>query len=412
MDLRRLKASVTISAPYPEGAIMHLANGFSISGELGDLWAPSRAPLRRLAGALDVTSPGLGARLTRGSGRIAELREVAPSLEMGRLLARMAPGELIFSRYTSYMKRSFDRMVDQRAKTTGTIIGMPESSLATFRSRPDAVKVMHHVDAHPKYHNEALINFYGPLSARRELYPTKMVDQIEAELGLADQILVPSEIVKNQMISNGISEKKLLKIPYGVDMQAFDPTSHRRSTNRRPLIIYVGQISLRKGIPFLLEAIKNQPYDVKVVGPLWPGMPMPRWPANVTYLGVLPQPALAAELSQADAYVFPSIEDNFALSVLEAAAAGLPIITTTAVGSSEFLSDRIAVKLPPGDVSALREALRRIGPLSSEERYEHAMEVRQSAWRTNSWNDYVDEVRTALGMSSSNLLGLKTRKAQ
>lgn len=67
-------------------------------------------------------------------------------------------------------------------------------------------------------------------------------------------------------------------------------------------------------------------------------------------------------------FAFPSLQENFPLVLLEAMAAGCAIVTTDATGCAEVVGDA-AVRVPPADVGALAQALRRL--LSDDEQVHH-----------------------------------------
>ena len=94
-------------------------------------------------------------------------------------------------------------------------------------------------------------------------------------------------------------------------------------------------------------------------------------------------------MQQHDAFVLPSLEDACALVTVEAAATGLPVITTRANGGHELLGDDPALALvTPGDPASLADALRAVAPLTQERREELAVARRQHALA--SWDEYAD----------------------
>ena len=63
-------------------------------------------------------------------------------------------------------------------------------------------------------------------------------------------------------------------------------------------------------------------------------------------------------MSEADAFVFPSLFEGFALVILEAMAAGLPVITTPNTAGPDLIEDgKEGLIVPAGDANALREAM-------------------------------------------------------
>lgn len=276
-----------------------------------------------------------------------------------------------------------------------TLIGMPGSSLHTFEANTSRRLVLHEIDAHPRTRNDRLEHFYGARHARAEMYPRRFVERIEAEMELADNILVPGRVVASQMHEHGIAESKVITVPYGVDPTVFRPgdSDRRGPGNGRLQAVFTGQVCLRKGVPFLLEAVRNQPIDLTIVGQIFDKRIVKNLPSNVTLAGILSPGELADLYARMDVFVLPSIEDNFALVVAEAAGAGLPVITTKETGSHELLSENHTV-LDAGHVQTLRDALASHAQLTWQRRQEIANETSSSAF--TSWEIYADRVIEAI----------------
>jgi glycosyltransferase-like protein len=79
---------------------------------------------------------------------------------------------------------------------------------------------------------------------------------------------------------------------------------------------------------------------------------------DVVVLGTVPDPELRRWYWSADAFVFPSVKEGFGLVVLEALAAGLPVVATDIPVFRQYLTDRrTAVLSAPGDARALARAM-------------------------------------------------------
>ncbi|TFD17285.1 glycosyltransferase [Cryobacterium sp. TMT1-21] len=369
-------AKFVLAAPYPEGAIVGLARSLSDRGLLTSLYMPSRSVARAAARAsLVLRQTSRAKRLLRGASDVEQLQEVLPSLEFRRLFHKALNSPMDMDAF----KKRFDEHVARVVPTAPeTLIGMPGACLALFERFDESLRVFHEVDAHPRFHNEALLAVYDEIDVRRELHPNHYVERVEAEIHLADLILSPSSLVTGQMRDNGVDKKKVVQIPYAVDLERFSPPKTER-TSGRPRLVYVGQISRRKGIPFLIEAMRSATPELVLIGPLVDPSLIEGLPANVTYAGVLPHEDLTAALSLADAFVFPSIEDNFALVVLEAVGTGLPVITTANVGSSELLDPQDVTLVTPGSTGELLAAISSVEPLTLHLRQERADRVRRSS---------------------------------
>jgi glycosyltransferase involved in cell wall biosynthesis len=80
--------------------------------------------------------------------------------------------------------------------------------------------------------------------------------------------------------------------------------------------------------------------------------------SRIACLGELQGASLGDVFHRSDIFVSPSLYEGYGMALAEAMARGLPVITTTGGAASETVPDQAALKVPPGDVAALREALR------------------------------------------------------
>ncbi len=163
-------------------------------------------------------------------------------------------------------------------------------------------------------------------------------------------------------------------IPNGVELDRFakaspEPTEH-------PTIFFVGRHEPRKGLEPLLRAFGRLPADTR----LWvagTGPDTDRLRAEhgadprISWLGRIDDADKAARMKGADVVCAPSLGgESFGVVLLEAMAAGTPVVASDLPGYRKVARDRIeAILVPPGDVVGLAEALARIltdGSLAEE----------------------------------------------
>jgi phosphatidylinositol alpha-mannosyltransferase len=158
-------------------------------------------------------------------------------------------------------------------------------------------------------------------------------------------------------------------LPNGVEVERFakaDPWPLPQTPGGSGrAILFVGRHEPRKGLEVLLKAFSALDTDAV----LWVAGEGPETaalagsaPANVEWLGRISDEELAGRLRTAAAFCAPSLHgESFGVVLLEAMAAGTPVVASDIAGYRDVARhDREAVLVPGGDVAALTEALRRV----------------------------------------------------
>jgi len=182
-----------------------------------------------------------------------------------------------------------------------------------------------------------------------------------AELEIADFITVPSRFAYESMLAEGIPEERLFLIPYGVDVNRFTPGEPPVDTFR---LLFVGQVSLRKGVPYLLQAWERLSLpraELWLAGRVTPDaqqiVARYRDHPTIRFLGHVRD--IPAIYRQASVFVLPSIEEGSALVTYEAMATALPLIFT--YNSGAVARDGVeGIQIPVRDVDALAAAIDRL----------------------------------------------------
>jgi glycosyltransferase involved in cell wall biosynthesis len=158
----------------------------------------------------------------------------------------------------------------------------------------------------------------------------------------------------------------------GIDIDAFPFRPPARLANRPPRVVTVARVSAEKGHLVLLEATKrlvDQGIDLelRIIGD-GPSAPMVQRVAadlglgeRVAFVGELQPSEVSASLREADLFCLPSFAEGIPVSIMEAMAVGVPVITTYVGGIPELAVDgETALVVPPGNAEALATALRRL----------------------------------------------------
>jgi len=209
------------------------------------------------------------------------------------------------------------------------------------------------------------------LSEERELNPdfagllpdhedsaSKLASKDE-ELSLSDYVFVPSQHVRNTL-DGFVAQEKIRVINYGAPpIQNLKVLSAQKSKALK--VIFVGSLTQRKGISYLLDAVDQLKSDVELT---LIGM---RYRANSIvdaacsrgrWFETLPHSEVIKVMREADVLVLPSLAEGCALVVLEALACGLPVIITPNTGSLEFVRDgREGYVVPIRNADAIADRL-------------------------------------------------------
>ncbi len=196
-----------------------------------------------------------------------------------------------------------------------------------------------------------------------------------AMLPLVDYVLAPSSFVAKSFLDRGFSPDRVLRNIYPVDLSCFVPLPEPRPTSRPLTVISTGRLSLRKGSPYLLEAfqlvLRKHPTaqllltrdietSIRPILGLYRDLPI-HWAPS------LPHPRLAERLRSADVFVLPSLEDGYAVTLAEALACGLPVVTTPNTGASDLVEPGVNGEIVPiRDAKAMADAI-----LNCRDRIQH-----------------------------------------
>ncbi|MDJ0979377.1 MAG: glycosyltransferase [Erythrobacter sp.] len=178
-----------------------------------------------------------------------------------------------------------------------------------------------------------------------------------AELGLYDYIFSSNDEVDAALLDLGIPECRILKTSFGWTRSRFASAPVERAPGDGLRFVFVGSIDVRKGAPNLVEAWTKAAVDGQLLfagsveAGLRPIMESAFAKSDITHLGHV---ADVAELYRAcDVFVFPTHEEGGPQVTYEAAACGLPVITTP-MGAARLIEDGVTGLIAPaGDVDAL-----------------------------------------------------------
>ena len=190
-------------------------------------------------------------------------------------------------------------------------------------------------------------------------------------------VVAPSAEVRDRMVRQGL-RRPLEVIPTGVDLASFqggDPSRVREELGLEPgdpVLLYMGRVAREKSLDFLLEVLgqarRCDPRLRLVLVGDGPGRADLEARAQAlglggqaTFLGYRPRSELKHYLAASTLFVFASQTETQGLVLLEAQAAGVPVLAVRASGVNEAVAPgRSGFLVEPGDLEGFVGTLRRV----------------------------------------------------
>lgn len=189
-----------------------------------------------------------------------------------------------------------------------------------------------------KYHHEG---FY---QEEAYLWKQKYEKVILNELKYVDYFFAPSNVVCRSLEFCGIGKNRIKVVPYGVDINKFEFIPKVYNPVRPLRLIYVGQISYRKGLHHLLGVVNkyNTALEVSLAGAYNENNEIYKkykGCKNVHFLGFVTRDILAMEYQTSDVFVLPSLGEGFAMVILEALSTGTPVLISNLAGGDDAIDN-------------------------------------------------------------------------
>ena len=189
----------------------------------------------------------------------------------------------------------------------------------------------------------------------------RFTDQAREAARRSDRIIAVSEFTARQVIDLlGVEAAKVRVVHHGVRLAGEPPPG-----TREKIILHVGAIQHRKNLSRLVDAFERVDRDWQLVLAGSEGYGAPEILAKIAnspgyervrVLGYVSSAALAAWYRRAAIFAFPSLDEGFGMPVLEAMAAGTPVLASNRSAIPEVAGDA-AWLVNPEDTEELTSAL-------------------------------------------------------
>jgi glycosyltransferase involved in cell wall biosynthesis len=213
---------------------------------------------------------------------------------------------------------------------------------------------------------------HHPLGHESGLAPARRDALLASErtaLAQAAAVVVTSATTARTLAGEfGVSQGKITVAEPGTD-----PAPRAVSRGGRVRLLAVGTVSPRKGYGVLVTALSElaglewrltiagaTDRDPQAAADLCDAIASAGLGGRITLLGAMAESELARLYGEADVLVSPSLYEGYGMVLAEAMARGLPMVASVGGAAAETVPDEAGLKVPPGDVPALRDALARM----------------------------------------------------
>ena len=205
-----------------------------------------------------------------------------------------------------------------------------------------------------------------------DIFRTLLLSKRDLALAKASRVIAVSQFIRDQLLSLGTAEEKVVVHYIGVDRQRFSP----KKIQRQPMVLFVGRLVEKKGVEYLIQAmahVQRQQPDVELViigdGPLRSQLQTlaEQLSVRVRFLGKQPPEQVRHWMNCAQVFCGPSIvadsgdAEGFGMVFVEAQAMGLPVVSFATGGVTEaVIHGQTGLLAPEKDTAQLTKAIQRL----------------------------------------------------
>ncbi len=243
----------------------------------------------------------------------------------------------------------FDKWVASKMRDSNSrvFIGWSGMSLHAIRAaKKNKMKtIVERGSTHIVYQDEILREEYRRFGINFSVHPFVIEKELQ-EYEEADYISVPSFFVKKTFLEKKIPGQKIIMNPFG-SSSFFTPSDKPVQPKKKFTIVYLGTLSIRKGLFYLFEAlcglsIPKEKFEVLFIGSIEKSMEpiIEKFKKeNWKFPGHINHYELKEHLVQCDVGIQPSLEEGLSMVIPQLLACGVPMIITPNTGGENMVTD-------------------------------------------------------------------------
>lgn len=192
----------------------------------------------------------------------------------------------------------------------------------------------------------------------------KLIKKLFKLATLSNKVIVINQISYSSLTALGFSDQKIVSLPNFIEESYFKHDLPYRNSERIR-VIYVGSLTLQKGILDIIEVASETPdFDYILIGQIVNDLKpfLNDIPGNIELFGLATRDVIFAEMLKSDIFLFPSYDEGFPIAVIEAMAAGLPVVASGVGAIPEIIDDsKGGFIFNEGNRTQIKESLVKLG---------------------------------------------------
>ncbi|WP_231427788.1 glycosyltransferase family 4 protein [Pedobacter sp. Leaf250] len=248
-----------------------------------------------------------------------------------------------------------DKALGDKARKLSIKYNVPILSMNTyakyaFEQNPINPKVLFQFHPHTTFvknllEDEMKINPLSKISILQEYefsVSEGVLSNLSQEIYLADHIICASSVTAKSLKAEGINEETIKVIPYGVELSKFKYKCRELFIKDSVFkIVFVGSLNQRKGITYLLNAIKTIPnIELNIIGRgIFDENLIRDSGIKINIYKNIPHSEMISLLHESHCFVLPSLIEGFGQVILEAMSTGIPVIASENTIASDIVVD-------------------------------------------------------------------------
>ena len=175
-------------------------------------------------------------------------------------------------------------------------------------------------------------------------------------------LIASTNAEKDHLVEYGFPEKKIRVLPLGLEISKLV-----RAPTKRPKVLYLGRLTVTKNVDLLVKAsflCKRKDFELIIAGQDFGMLKTLKKLVNkfgmedrVTFKGRVSESEKLQLFSEATIFVYPSLEDIFSLSLIEAAGVGIPSIAFGVEANPEIFENHSGLIVKGYDAESLANSI-------------------------------------------------------